>query len=140
MVLLTAPHVPSLPFLSTEPVMRRGHGMIYQGLAAGRIDEDALREMRSRNVLADEPASVPRTLATSSRDGFPSRPDPARQCQHPSQRAAYDRARRPRRQTAAPHRMPAGPVRARNAQLPEPPYSPCTSRDPRRRQSPVPEF
>ena len=29
--LLTAPYVPSLPFLSTEPVMRRGHGMIYQG-------------------------------------------------------------------------------------------------------------
>jgi hypothetical protein len=38
---LTAGPVPSLPYLSLEPVMRRGHGMVYQGLAEGKIDEDA---------------------------------------------------------------------------------------------------
>ena len=41
-----APSAAPLPYLSLEPVMRRGHGMVYQGLARGRIDEEALREGR----------------------------------------------------------------------------------------------
>jgi DDE superfamily endonuclease len=53
--LLTAPRVPSLPFLSEEPVMRRGHGMIYQGLDKGRIDEERLREV----LVAHRPAEWP---------------------------------------------------------------------------------
>jgi hypothetical protein len=52
---LTAGPVPSLPYLSLEPVMRRGHGMVYQGLAAGRIDEDALRDLLARYRPADWP-------------------------------------------------------------------------------------
>jgi hypothetical protein len=40
---LTAGPAPSLPHLSLEPVFRRGWGMVYQGLAAGRVDADRLR-------------------------------------------------------------------------------------------------
>ena len=43
---LTAPGpVASLPYLSLEPGFRRGHGMIYQALAEGGIDEEALRDL-----------------------------------------------------------------------------------------------
>src|ERR1700732_1505550 len=43
---LSAPGpVASLPYLSLEPVFRRGHGMVYQGLAEGGIDEEALRDL-----------------------------------------------------------------------------------------------
>ena len=43
---LTAPGlVASLPYLSLEPAFRRGHGMIYQALGQGRIDEEALRDL-----------------------------------------------------------------------------------------------
>src|SRR6202011_5310837 len=40
-----AGRVPLRPYLSLEPVLRRGHGMVYQGLARGRIDKEALREL-----------------------------------------------------------------------------------------------
>ena len=36
---LTAGPAPSLPYLSLEPVLRRGHGMVYQGLARGRVEK-----------------------------------------------------------------------------------------------------
>ena len=52
---LTAGRVPSLPYLSLDPAFRRGHGMIYQGLAQGRIDEAALRDL----LVASRPASWP---------------------------------------------------------------------------------
>jgi hypothetical protein len=34
-----------MPCLSLEPAFRRGHGMIYQALADGGIDEEALRDL-----------------------------------------------------------------------------------------------
>src|SRR5258708_24916472 len=40
---LTAGPAPSLPYLSLEPVFRRGHGMVYQALAEGRIGGEGLR-------------------------------------------------------------------------------------------------
>lgn len=42
--LLAAGGAVPLPYLSEEPAFRRGYGMVYQGLAEGRMDEDALRE------------------------------------------------------------------------------------------------
>jgi hypothetical protein len=42
---LAAGPVPSLPYLSLEPAFRRSHGMVCQGLAEGRADEDALRDL-----------------------------------------------------------------------------------------------
>jgi hypothetical protein len=52
---LTAGRVPSLPYLSLDPAFRRGHGMVYQGLARGRVDEDALRGL----LVASRPADWP---------------------------------------------------------------------------------
>jgi hypothetical protein len=50
---LTAPGlVASLPYLSLEPCFRRGHGMVYQGLSEGGVDEEALRDLL---VAAREP-------------------------------------------------------------------------------------
>jgi hypothetical protein len=50
---LTAPGlVASLPYLSLEPAFRRGHGMIYQALGQGGIDEEPLRDLL---VAAREP-------------------------------------------------------------------------------------
>ena len=59
---LTAGRVPSLPYLSLDPAFRRGHGMIYQGLAQGRIDEDALRDL----LVASRPASWPCVFGTGA--------------------------------------------------------------------------
>lgn len=57
---LTAPGlVPSLPYLSLEPGFRRGHGMIYQALAEGRIDAEALRDL----LVAVRPAGWPLVFA-----------------------------------------------------------------------------
>jgi hypothetical protein len=53
--LLSAGPVPSLPHLSCEPVFRRSHGMIYQGLAKGRVDSEALRDA----LVAHRPAQWP---------------------------------------------------------------------------------
>jgi hypothetical protein len=47
--------VASLPYLSLDPAFRRGHGMVYQGLAQGRVDEDALRDLLVRSRPADWP-------------------------------------------------------------------------------------
>ena len=44
-----AGRVPSLPRLSLDPAFRRGHGMICQGLAGGRVDEEALRDLLVRS-------------------------------------------------------------------------------------------
>ena len=52
---LAAGRVPSLPYLSEEPAFRRSHGMVYQGLARGRIDEEALRDLLVRWRPADWP-------------------------------------------------------------------------------------
>src|SRR6266849_2665258 len=72
---LTAGPVTSLPYLSLEPVMRRGHGMVYQGLAEGGIDEDALRDLlvrwRPRGwplVFAIDASTYPRPWAATSPD------------------------------------------------------------------------
>jgi hypothetical protein len=70
---LTAGPVSSLPYLSLEPVMRRGHGMIYQALAQGRVDEEALRDLlvaaRPREwplVFAIDAPAYPRPWAMTS--------------------------------------------------------------------------
>ena len=56
---LTAPGpVVSLPYLSLEPGFRRGHGMIYQALAGGRIDEEALRDLLVAGQAAGLAAGV----------------------------------------------------------------------------------
>ena len=53
--MLTAGRVPSLPYLSEELAFRRSHGMVYQGLTEGRVDEDALRDLLVRWRPADWP-------------------------------------------------------------------------------------
>ena len=70
---LTAGPVVSLPYLSLEPVFRRGHGMVYQGLAEGGIDEEALRDLlvawRPREwplVFAVDASTYPRPAAATS--------------------------------------------------------------------------
>ena len=70
---LTAGHAGSLPYLSLEPSFRRGHGMIYQGLAEGGIDEEALRDLlvaaRPRDwplVFAVDASTYPRPGAQTS--------------------------------------------------------------------------
>jgi hypothetical protein len=72
---LTAGPVPSLPYLSLEPGFRRCHGMIYQALAAGGIDEEALRDLlvrcRPRDwppVFAVDASTYPRPWAATSPD------------------------------------------------------------------------
>jgi len=52
---LTAGLVPSLPYLSLDPAFRRGHGMVCQGLARGRVDEEALRDLLVRSRPAHWP-------------------------------------------------------------------------------------
>ena len=71
---LTAPGpVASLPYLSLEPGFRRGHGMIYQALAEGGIDEEALRDLlvavRPRDwppAFAIDASTYPRPAAETS--------------------------------------------------------------------------
>ena len=53
--LLAAGRVPSLPYLSEELAFRRSHGMVCQGLARGRVDEDALRDLLVRSRPAEWP-------------------------------------------------------------------------------------
>jgi hypothetical protein len=73
--LLTAPFVPSPPFLSCEPVMRRGHGMVYQGLARGRIDEEALRDVLVRHRPRDWPLAFAIDASTYPRPWAATSPD-----------------------------------------------------------------
>jgi hypothetical protein len=71
---LTVPGlVASLPYLSLEPAFRRGHGMVYQALAEGGIDEEALRDLlvavRPRDwplVFAIDASTYPRPEAGTS--------------------------------------------------------------------------
>ena len=70
---LTAPAAGTLPYLSLEPGFRRGHGMIYQALAEGRIDEERLRDLlvrwRPRGwplVFAVDASTYPRPAAATS--------------------------------------------------------------------------
>jgi DDE superfamily endonuclease len=70
---LTAGRAASLPYLSLEPVFRRGHGMVYQALAEGGIDEEALRDLlvaaRPRDwplVFAVDASAYPRPWADTS--------------------------------------------------------------------------
>src|SRR5215469_13543661 len=52
---LAARRAVPLPYLSQEAVFRRGYGMVYQGLAEGRVGEDALRGLLVRHRPADWP-------------------------------------------------------------------------------------
>jgi hypothetical protein len=70
---LTAGSAPSLPYLSLEPVFRRGHGMVYKALAEGRIGEERLRDLlvacRPRDwplVFAIDASTYPRPWAATS--------------------------------------------------------------------------
>jgi hypothetical protein len=70
---LTAPAAGTLPYLSLEPGFGRGHGMIYQALAEGRIDEERLRDLlvrwRPRDwplVFAVDASAYPRPAAETS--------------------------------------------------------------------------
>jgi hypothetical protein len=56
---LTAVPGRALPSLSLEPVFRRGHGMVYQGLAEGRIGEERLRDL----LVASRPRGWPLVFA-----------------------------------------------------------------------------
>jgi DDE superfamily endonuclease len=91
---LTAPRAGSLPYLSLEPAFRRGHGMIYQALAEGRIDEEALRDLlvaaRPRDwppVFAIDASTYPRPAAATS---------PDREWHHHSCQGHHGRRREPR--------------------------------------------
>jgi hypothetical protein len=53
--LRAAGRVVSLPCLGGELVFRRGRGMVGQGLARGRVGEDALRDLLVASGLADWP-------------------------------------------------------------------------------------
>jgi hypothetical protein len=70
---LTAPGPGPLPYLSLEPCFRRGHGMVYQALGEGGVDEEALRDLlvavRERDwplVFAVDASTYPRPQAQTS--------------------------------------------------------------------------
>ena len=73
---LTAGPVPSLPYLSLEPVLRRGHGMVYQGLARGRIGEQALRDLLVRYRPRDWPLVFAVDASTYPRPWAAAQPGP----------------------------------------------------------------
>ena len=50
--LLTADSIPSLAYLSLEPIHRRGWGSTYAALATGQVDAEALRTLLARHQLA----------------------------------------------------------------------------------------
>jgi hypothetical protein len=56
---LSAGSAPSLPHYSCAVVFRRSHGMIYQGLRRGRLDEERLRDV----LVAHRPADWPPVFA-----------------------------------------------------------------------------
>jgi DDE superfamily endonuclease len=60
--LLSAEAAPSLPWLSLQPAFRRGWGMVYQGLAEGRVDAEALRD----TLVAHRPADWPCVFAVDA--------------------------------------------------------------------------
>jgi hypothetical protein len=70
---LAAPAGRPLPYVSLEPVFRRGHGMVYQGLAEGRVSGEAVRDLlvaaRPRDwplVFAVDASTWPRPEAVTS--------------------------------------------------------------------------
>jgi hypothetical protein len=71
-VLCVGGPVCSLPRLSLEPVMRRGHGSGYAALAGGRIDADALAGLLAACrpagplVFAVDATTWPRCAAVTS--------------------------------------------------------------------------
>jgi hypothetical protein len=72
---LTAGHAGSLPYLSLEPAFRRGHGMVYQALAEGAVEEEALRDLLVAArppewppVFAIDASTFPRPAAETSPD------------------------------------------------------------------------
>jgi hypothetical protein len=90
---LTAPAAGTLPYLSLEPGFRRGHGMICQALAEGRIDEDRLRDLLVRwlprgwpLVFAVDASTYPRPAAQTS---------PGREWHPHSCKGHHGRRRRP---------------------------------------------
>jgi len=91
---LTAPGAGTLPHLSLEPGFRRGHGMIYQALDKGRIDEEALRDL----LVAARPRDWPPAFAVDA-STYP-RPEaatsPGREWHHHSCAGHHGRRRRPR--------------------------------------------
>jgi hypothetical protein len=50
--LLTADTIPSLAYLSLEPIHRRGWGSTYAALATGQVDAEPLRTLLARHQLA----------------------------------------------------------------------------------------
>jgi hypothetical protein len=80
------PYLRSLPYLSLEPAFRRGHGMVYQGLAEGAAGEEALRDL----LVAVRPQDWPLVFAIDA-STYP-RPEaqasPGREWHHHSCRAA----------------------------------------------------
>lgn len=50
--LLTADSIPSLAYLSLEPIHRRGWGSTYAALATGQVDAEGLRTLLARQQLA----------------------------------------------------------------------------------------
>jgi hypothetical protein len=71
--LLSAEAAPSLPWLSLQPAFRRSWGMVYQGLAEGRVDAEALRDTLIAHRPADWPcvfaidaSTIPRPWAATS--------------------------------------------------------------------------
>lgn len=54
--LLVGPqHLPSLPWLSLEPPLRRGHGSIYRALHQGRVDPTALADLLTSLLTSQLP-------------------------------------------------------------------------------------
>ena len=54
--LLATDALPSLPHLSLVPLHRRGWGSVYDALAAGRLDGEALRALVARHPPAEGPS------------------------------------------------------------------------------------
>jgi hypothetical protein len=84
-VLCAPGRVPSLPYLSLEPVCRRGWGSVYAALAGGRVDAEAARDLLAAHlprdwwpVFAVDVTVWPRPEAfCSPRRGMCRVPDPA---------------------------------------------------------------
>ncbi len=72
-VLCSPSPVASVPWLSLEPVFRRGHGSLYKALARGRVDSHRLRRL----LVANLPAQWPLVSPLTRRHGTAAMPRPA---------------------------------------------------------------
>jgi hypothetical protein len=61
-VLCSPAPVHSVPALSLEPLFRRSHGSLYKALAAGEIDDEALRDL----LVAHRPTGWPAVFAVDA--------------------------------------------------------------------------